>query len=119
MLRLLHTPGHTPGHLSTLISSGDERALICGDVAVHPAQVCHPKWNVMFDMDGETARTTRATILDSVEAEGMTVAERHFRSLGSDTWSGWRAGTTGDRSRFRTAEPRTGAARAPCLLLRH
>jgi glyoxylase-like metal-dependent hydrolase (beta-lactamase superfamily II) len=81
-IRLLHTPGHTPGHLSTLITSGDERALLWGDVAVHPAQVTQPEWNVMFDMDGDTARSTRAAILDRVEAEGMTVAARHFPEPG-------------------------------------
>jgi glyoxylase-like metal-dependent hydrolase (beta-lactamase superfamily II) len=81
-IRLLHTPGHTPGHLSTLITSGGERALIWGDVAIHPAQVSQPEWNAMFDMDGETARATRAAILDRVEAEGMTVAARHFPEPG-------------------------------------
>ena len=81
-VRLLHTPGHTPGHLSTLITSGGERALIWGDVAIHPAQVSQPEWNAMFDMDGETARATRVAILDRVEAEGLTVAARHFPEPG-------------------------------------
>jgi glyoxylase-like metal-dependent hydrolase (beta-lactamase superfamily II) len=53
---LPHTPGHMPGQLSTLVTSGGERVLIWGDVVIHPAQVSQPEWNVMFDMDGETAR---------------------------------------------------------------
>jgi glyoxylase-like metal-dependent hydrolase (beta-lactamase superfamily II) len=81
-VQLLHTPGHTPGHLSTLISSGAERALIWGDVAIHPAQVTEPDWNVMFDMDGEAARATRRAVLDRVEREGLTVAARHFPEPG-------------------------------------
>jgi glyoxylase-like metal-dependent hydrolase (beta-lactamase superfamily II) len=79
---LLHTPGHTPGHLSTLIASGADRALIWGDVAVHPAQVSEPDLNVMFDMDADTARATRRAVLDRVEAEGLTVAARHFPEPG-------------------------------------
>jgi glyoxylase-like metal-dependent hydrolase (beta-lactamase superfamily II) len=81
-IRLWHTPGHTPGHLSTLISVENERALIWGDVAIHPAQVTEPYLNAMFDMDGAVARATRAAVLDRVEAEGMTVAARHFPEPG-------------------------------------
>jgi hypothetical protein len=39
-------------------------------------------WNVMFDMDGETARATRLAMPDRVEAEGLTVAARHFPEPG-------------------------------------
>lgn len=79
---LWHTPGHTPGHLSTMVSADNERALIWGDVAIHPAQVSQPELNAMFDMDGAVARQTRSTVLDRVEAEGMTVAARHFPEPG-------------------------------------
>jgi hypothetical protein len=36
----------------------------------------------MFDMDAAGARATRAAVLDRVEAEGMTVAARHFPEPG-------------------------------------
>jgi glyoxylase-like metal-dependent hydrolase (beta-lactamase superfamily II) len=81
-VELLHTPGHTPGHLSTMITSGAERVLIWGDVAIHPAQVTEPDWNAMFEMDGELARATRRAVLDRVEADGLTVAARHFPEPG-------------------------------------
>jgi glyoxylase-like metal-dependent hydrolase (beta-lactamase superfamily II) len=81
-LSVLHTPGHTPGHMSVLITSGDERAMLLGDVAIHPAQVTEPDWNAMFDMDGDVARQTRRVVLDRIEAEGMTVAARHFPEPG-------------------------------------
>lgn len=81
-LTLIHTPGHTPGHMSILIASGSQRAIILGDVAVHPAQVTEPDWNVMFDMDGETARQTRSRVLDRIEADGMTIAACHFPEPG-------------------------------------
>jgi glyoxylase-like metal-dependent hydrolase (beta-lactamase superfamily II) len=81
-IQLWHTPGHTPGHLSTLITSEGQRALIWGDVAMHPAQVSDPDLNAMFELDPDTARATRHRVLERVEAEGMLVAARHFPEPG-------------------------------------
>lgn len=81
-LTLLHTPGHTPGHQSVLVTSGDERAIIWGDLAVHPAQLTEPDWRFAADMDADAARQTRSHLLDRIEAEGMTVAARHFPAPG-------------------------------------
>ena len=49
---------------------------------MHPVQVSEPEVNAMFDMDGELARATRRAMLDRVEAEGLTVAARHFPEPG-------------------------------------
>ena len=76
------TPGHTPGHMSILISSGGEKALILGDALVHPAQVSQPDWLFGFDMDAQGAAATRKELLDRVEAEGMTVVQCHLPSPG-------------------------------------
>ena len=81
-LTLLHTPGHTPGSMSVLIVSGDERAIIVGDALAHPAQVEHPDWGLAFDSDGETAERTRRQLLDRIEAEGMTMSACHFPEPG-------------------------------------
>lgn len=78
----IHTPGHTPGHMSVLVVSGGERAIVWGDVMVHPAQVTEPDWNISFDHDGETASETRRRLTDRIEAEGMTVAACHFPEPG-------------------------------------
>jgi glyoxylase-like metal-dependent hydrolase (beta-lactamase superfamily II) len=63
------------------VSKG-ERAIIWGDVAIHPAQVSDPDLNAMLELDPDTARSTRKTVLDRVEAEGMLVAARHFPEPG-------------------------------------
>lgn len=76
------TPGHTPGHMSILVSSGGEKALITGDVLLHPAQVSEPEWCIAFDMDAEEAVRTRRRILDRLEAEGLTVVACHFPEPG-------------------------------------
>jgi glyoxylase-like metal-dependent hydrolase (beta-lactamase superfamily II) len=64
------TPGHTPGHMSLTIVSGSERALILGDVAIHPAQVTENAWGAIFEMDQQLAAQVRQQVLDRAEAEG-------------------------------------------------
>ena len=77
-VRVLHTPGHTPGHMSVLITSGGQKALIQGDVLIHPAQVTHEDWNAIFDGDWDVATQTRRKLLDEVEADGTPVISCHF-----------------------------------------
>jgi glyoxylase-like metal-dependent hydrolase (beta-lactamase superfamily II) len=77
-ISLLHTPGHTPGSVSVLIVSAGERALLCGDAWLHPAQVTEPELPSAFDMDAEVAAGTRRTLAERVEAEGMTIGVCHF-----------------------------------------
>lgn len=79
---VLHTPGHTPGSISVLVNSGGERALMWGDVIVHPAQITEDDWAFWFDMDQAEAGDTRRQLLDRAEAEGMTVMACHFPEPG-------------------------------------
>jgi glyoxylase-like metal-dependent hydrolase (beta-lactamase superfamily II) len=74
----LPTPGHTPGHMSVLVSSGGEQALILGDTIVNPAQVTDPEITFGFDMDAATATATRKQVLDRLQAEGMVMAGGHL-----------------------------------------
>ena len=53
------TPGHTPGHLSVVVSSGGKRAIITGDMAHTPMQLADPDLSSMFDTDPDEARRTR------------------------------------------------------------
>ena len=56
---LLPTPGHTPGHVSVLIESAGERALITGDLSHMVCQAAHPEWGSSFDVDPAGAEATR------------------------------------------------------------
>ncbi len=76
------TPGHTPGHMSLLIDSGGERAVILGDVAVHPAQITEDDWGFAFEMDQPQAVRTRREFFDRWEQDGLTVAACHFPAPG-------------------------------------
>jgi glyoxylase-like metal-dependent hydrolase (beta-lactamase superfamily II) len=77
-LTLIATPGHTPGHASVAITSGDERGFILGDVAHHPSQVTHPDIRVAFDTDGDQAQRTREAMWQRIIELGAKVAAGHF-----------------------------------------
>ena len=72
------TPGHTPGHMSILITSQGERALVLGDVAHNPVQLEEPDWVSRADMDPELTRQTRKALIERLEREQMLVAAGHF-----------------------------------------
>ena len=76
------TPGHTPGHMSLLINSGGERAVIMGDVAIHPAQVTENDWRFAFELDQPLANQTRREFFGRLEREDLTVAACHFPAPG-------------------------------------
>jgi glyoxylase-like metal-dependent hydrolase (beta-lactamase superfamily II) len=77
-LRLLPTPGHTPGSTSVLIDSGGERALLVGDLWLHPSQVTDSSLVCSFDMDPETAQATRAAFAERIAREGLVMGACHF-----------------------------------------
>ena len=86
-VKALHTPGHTPGHMSILVSSQGEGALIQGDVLIHPAQVTEDDWNCHFDYDWPLSTETRRKVLDDVESQGTPVISCHFPAPGFGTVS--------------------------------
>ena len=81
-LTTLPTPGHTPGHISIVISSGGRRGFILGDVAHSPAQAHHTDWNPTFDIDQAQARETRHRVLDRLESDASLVSSGHFPEPG-------------------------------------
>ena len=81
-LTAVPTPGHTPGHVSILITSQGQRALVLGDAAHSPAQVEEPDWVSRADMDPELTRQTRRALLDRLEREEILVMAGHFEAPG-------------------------------------
>jgi glyoxylase-like metal-dependent hydrolase (beta-lactamase superfamily II) len=77
-IRLVPTPGHTPGHVSVRIASGGEAALITGDFMHHPCQIARPEWSSSADSDPALARQTRERMLTGF-ADGPTlIIGTHF-----------------------------------------
>jgi len=75
-------PGHTPGHQSILVTSGDEKAIILGDASHSPVQIIHPEWAPWFDADPELSSRTRVELFDRIEQEGLKIAAGHYRYPG-------------------------------------
>lgn len=73
------TPGHTPGHTSFAVASGDAKVLIQSDVTNIPEFFLrNPDWHVMFDTDAALAQATRHKFYDMAAAEKATVVGFHF-----------------------------------------
>jgi glyoxylase-like metal-dependent hydrolase (beta-lactamase superfamily II) len=64
-LRLVPTPGHTPGHVALVIESEGARALITGDCTHHPVQWAEPDWTMSADTDSAEAAVTRRTLIEA------------------------------------------------------
>jgi glyoxylase-like metal-dependent hydrolase (beta-lactamase superfamily II) len=77
-IRLMPTTGHTPGHVSVLIESRGESAVITGDMMHHPCQVGHPEWSPEFDSDKEAAVVTRKAMLKDWADRPILVIGTHF-----------------------------------------
>ena len=53
-VQAMHTPGHTVGHTSYVVTAGDESLVVLGDVAHHSAlSLARPHYVFGFDTDGE------------------------------------------------------------------
>ncbi|XVU26348.1 MBL fold metallo-hydrolase [Actinoplanes sp. CA-054009] len=73
-VRVVATPGHTPGHQSVLVEDGDESLLVAGDLLVHAIQLLHPDLAYASDADPVQARATRKRVLE----RGSTLAVSHL-----------------------------------------
>lgn len=77
-LRLLPTPGHTPGHVAVQLTSEGETALITGDCVHHPVQFAHPSIGSCVDIDPEQSEASRRKLLGSRADTGVLVLGTHF-----------------------------------------
>lgn len=81
-VRLLPTPGHTPGHLSVVIRSGRDRALYVGDALAHEVNVGEPDWNHFSDMSGDAAARSRRQLVARAAREGAMIVGSHMTTRG-------------------------------------
>lgn len=77
-LRLVPTPGHTPGHVSVELSSAGAKALITGDAFHHPCQIARAEWATVADFDRDGSSATRRGMLEELEASGALMLGSHF-----------------------------------------
>lgn len=78
-LTMFDTPGHTPGHMSLRVDSGDQSLIALGDAMSHAyTNFAHPEWYNNFDSDGEQTVATRKRLLDMAAADRIAVLGYHF-----------------------------------------
>ena len=77
-IRLTPTTGHTPGHVSVVIKSEGQSAVITGDMSHHPCQLAHPDWSPGFDSDPKAAATTRARMFAEWADQPILVIGTHY-----------------------------------------
>ncbi len=75
---LIPSHGHTPGHVSVLIQSRGESAVITGDLMHTPCQIARPDWSSVFDTDQEAAAVTRQAFLERFADTPTMVIGTHF-----------------------------------------
>jgi glyoxylase-like metal-dependent hydrolase (beta-lactamase superfamily II) len=63
-LRLLPTPGHTPGHSAIALGRGADLAVFTGDLIHSPLQARYPELSPRFDVDPIAAAATRRAFLE-------------------------------------------------------
>ncbi|MEO3760347.1 MBL fold metallo-hydrolase [Mycobacterium sp. B14F4] len=77
-VRLLPSHGHTPGHVSVVVESRSERAVITGDLMHSPCQIGHPEWSSVYDTDPDASAVTRRAFLERFADTGTLVIGTHF-----------------------------------------
>jgi glyoxylase-like metal-dependent hydrolase (beta-lactamase superfamily II) len=79
-VRFVPTPGHSPGHMSVLIESLGQRALITGDATHHPVQWAEPDWGMGGDWNGPMGSQSRRMLRDEHGDSGTLVIGTHYAS---------------------------------------
>jgi glyoxylase-like metal-dependent hydrolase (beta-lactamase superfamily II) len=76
-VRLLPSPGHTPHHVSVMIESRGQAAVITGDVMHHPCQIAYPDWGAS-DFDASQAQTSRTQLIERFADSDTLIIGTHF-----------------------------------------
>jgi glyoxylase-like metal-dependent hydrolase (beta-lactamase superfamily II) len=77
-VRIVPSPGHTPYHVSVVIESRGQTAVITGDVMHHPCQIAHPEWASTADSDPEMGQRTRERMFAQLAGAPVLVIGTHF-----------------------------------------
>ncbi|WP_316227082.1 MBL fold metallo-hydrolase [Bradyrhizobium sp. SZCCHNS3052] len=79
-VRLLPTPGHTPGHIAVAVGRGRDDAVFAGDLIHTPLQLSFPELSPRFDVDPAQAEVTRRAFLERYCDTSTLCCTAHFPS---------------------------------------
>ena len=74
------TPGHSVGHQSVVVTSGDDEMIVTGDVLVHAVQLANPDVAYRSEADQAVAADTRRRLLDDARTRGSWLATAHLHT---------------------------------------
>lgn len=85
-IRAMATYGHTPGHTSYLVSTGNAQLIVLGDVTnIPPMNLRNPGWHLSYDQDAQVAEATRRRTFDRVVADRIVCTGYHWGMPGAGT----------------------------------
>jgi glyoxylase-like metal-dependent hydrolase (beta-lactamase superfamily II) len=79
-VRILPTPGHTPGHVAFTFGRGKDDAVFSGDLMHSPLQTLYPELSPKFDVDPVQAGKTRRSFLERYCDTDTLCCTAHFPS---------------------------------------
>lgn len=78
-IRGIATFGHTPGHTTYSVQSGNGTLIVLGDVTNHPSvNLQNPGWHIAFDMDAAMAEESRRRFFDRAAADRTPIVGYHW-----------------------------------------
>lgn len=79
-VRILPSPGHTPGHVAFTFGKGRDDAVFCGDLMHTPLQTLYPELSPKFDVDPAQSAVTRRNFLERYCDTDTLCCAAHFPS---------------------------------------
>ncbi|MEP4461009.1 MAG: MBL fold metallo-hydrolase, partial [Roseibium sp.] len=78
-LQAMSTPGHTVGHTSFIVTSGNDTLMVIGDITHHHVILMEkPLTEFAFDTDPSQSAQTRVRALDMIAAQRLPIIAYHF-----------------------------------------
>ncbi len=94
-VRLIPTPGESPGHLMVRVESAGQTLYCLGDLLHYPVEVEHPRWMVEW-ADRDQTLASRRNLIQRALAENALLVAAHIpgvgRLEGSESRAVWVAG---------------------------
>ena len=88
-VRLMPTPGHTPGHVAIAFGRDRDDAVMTGDLIHSPLQARYPELSAKFDVDPAQAASTRRSFLEHYCDSDTLCCFAHFPSPSAGRVKRW------------------------------